>query len=75
MRKLLLFLTMFFFLGCNPNFKESNPDENGYPKVLRTNGQWEIIQINDSVVVLTPGLNNSNAIPIAVNLNNIKQTE
>ena len=75
MRKLLLFLSMFFILGCNPKFKESGPDENGYPKVLRTNGQWEIIQINDSVIVLTPGLNNSDATPVAINLNNLKQPE
>ncbi len=75
MRKLLLFLSMFFILGCNPKFKESAPDENGYPKVLRTNGQWEIIQINDSVIVLTPGLNNSDATPVAINLNNLKQSE
>ena len=52
--------------------------ENGkkYPIYLYQGSKWDVVQINDSILTLIPGLNGSgDARPVVVNINSFNEKE
>lgn len=59
----LLALLALTLTGCEGNSRKSNPN------ILYSGQKWDIVRLNDSIVVCTPGLNaNSKSIPVVINL-------
>lgn len=65
------------FIACDGK-NRINIDEKGkgYPVYIYKGSKWDILQINDSVITMIPGLNGSDNIkPVVININNLKSNE
>ena len=72
----LMFITCSF-MSCDKK-NSINIDKNGkvYPIYIYKGSKWDILQINDSIITMIPGLNGSNDIkPVVININNLKSNE
>ena len=72
---LIIFLiSCMTITSCNNTYPSKN--SKGYPVALYKGNKWDVIQINDSIVTLIPGLNASNDVkPIVVNIRDLHKTE
>jgi len=72
----LMFATCSF-MACDKKDR-INVDKNGkvYPVYIYKGSKWDILQINDSIITMIPGLNGSDNIkPVVININNLKSNE
>ena len=68
-------LVVFITLGSCDKINTPSRSEK-YPIALYKGNQWDVIQLNDSIVTLIPGLNGSKeAVPIVVNIKNLNKQE
>lgn len=66
---LLLVLCTVALTGCGDSDKESAKVENN--NVLYRGHRWDVVKVNDSIVVCLPGLDaNSELVPVVINLHN-----
>lgn len=73
----LLILSLFISITLYSCNRMNTPEKSEkYPVALYRGNQWDVIQLNDSIVTLIPGLNGSKeAIPVVVNIKNLNKTE
>ena len=73
----LLILSLFISITLYSCDRMNTPTKSDkYPVALYKGNQWDVIQLNDSIVTLIPGLNGSKeAVPIVVNIKNLNKQE
>lgn len=70
---LILFISITLY-SCDRMNTPTKSDK--YPVALYKGNQWDVIQLNDSIVTLIPGLNGSKeAVPVVVNIKNLNKKE
>ena len=77
--KILIILMICCCLLFSCNRKPTTViSENGkkYPIYLYQGSKWDVVQINDSILTLIPGLNGSSDVrPVVVNINSFNEKE
>ena len=82
MKRFTKFLISIMICCCilfSCNRKQTTVTSNNgkkYPIFLYQGSKWDVVQINDSILTLIPGLNGSSDVrPVVVNINNFNEKE
>ena len=71
----IISLISFITLGSCDNMNIPNT-VNKYPTTLYKGSKWDAVQLNDSIIMLIPGLNGSNeSKPLVIDIRNFNKSE
>lgn len=79
MRKFIF--TLIFCLILSIGFTSCNRDnavvkKNGYPKAVYRGAKWDLIQVNESIYTMVPGINVESSVkPVVFNVKNFNHGE